>query len=72
MALKSKPLDQVRPDVPLQAVAPEEIARVNVNIPLALRQRWKVAAAQANRSMTDLIVEAMDKHLNAQNTQVLK
>lgn len=68
MALKSKPLDQVRADVPVQAVALEEIARVNVNIPLALRQRWKIAAAEANRSMTDLIIEAMEKHLNTQKS----
>lgn len=67
MALKSKPLDQVRSDVPLAAVAAkDEVVRININVPLALRKRWKTAAVQANRPMTDLIVDAMNAYLNAQ------
>lgn len=64
MALKSKPLDQVRADVPLGVVSKEEVARININVPITLRKRWKTAAAQANRPMTDMIVEAMDIYLN--------
>ena len=72
MALKSKPLDQVRSDVPVAAVGgvtKGEIARININVPLALRKRWKTAAAQADRPMTDLIVEAMDKYLNTYESE---
>lgn len=64
MALKSKPFEQVRADVPLQIVSRDEIARININVPITLRKRWKTAAAQANRPMTDMIVEAMDIYLN--------
>lgn len=64
MALKSKPLDQVRADVPLEMVFKEEIGRININVPITLRKRWKTAAAQANRPMTDMIVEAMNIYLN--------
>lgn len=67
MALKSKPLDQVRADVPVQDVAKQEMARINFNVPLDTRKRWKSAAAQANRPMADMLIEAMDAHLETQS-----
>jgi hypothetical protein len=66
MGLKSKPLDQVRADVPVAAVMREEVARININVPLSMRKQWKTAAAQANRPLTDLIVDAMTAYLNTQ------
>jgi hypothetical protein len=61
--IKSKPLDQVRADVPL---IQERTVRVNLNVPESLRQRWKMAAVQAKRPLTDLIVDAMDQYLRTQ------
>lgn len=66
VGLKSKPLEQVRQDVPIQDVTREDVGRVNINVPLSLRKRWKTAAVQADRSMSEMIIEAMNKYLDAQ------
>nr|WP_181375953.1 hypothetical protein [Polaromonas sp. H8N]AWD72307.1 putative partitioning protein ParB [Polaromonas sp. H8N] len=66
MGLKSKSLDKVRDDVPVGAVTREESTRININVPLSMRKRWKMAAAQANRPLTDMMIEAMDKYLSTQ------
>lgn len=62
MALKSKPLDQVRPDVPTSAAAQDELVRVNLNVPKATRTAWKTIALQRGVTLGDLIIEAMSKH----------
>lgn len=62
MALKSKPLDQVRPDVPTSAAAQDELVRVNLNVPKATRTVWKTIALQRGMTLGDLIIEAMSKH----------
>ena len=64
MGLKSKPLSQVRPDVPVQQVTKEDVTRVNINVPSSVRQRWKMAAVKQDRPLTDLIVEAMSVYLS--------
>ncbi|APW46837.1 hypothetical protein [Rhodoferax antarcticus] len=66
MGLKSKPLDKVRVDVPVQDVVREDIGRVNINVPLSVRRQWKTAAAQADRSMSEMIIEAMSIYLDTQ------
>ena len=66
VGLKSKPLERVRADVPVLDVTREEVGRVNINVPLSVRKRWKTAAAQADRSMADMIIEAMSIYLNSQ------
>jgi hypothetical protein len=66
MGLKSKPLDKVRPDVPVDEVTRETIGRVNINVPLSVRKRWKTAAVQADRPMSDMIIEAMNAYLDTQ------
>ena len=66
--MKSKPPVPLSNNIPLGRDE-NEIARVNLNVPLALRKRWKTAAAQAGRPMADLIVEAMDKYLDTQNKE---
>lgn len=68
MALKSKSLDRVRPEVPTHEAAPQvELVRINLNVPKATRARWKAAAAQSSRSLSEIIVEAVERHLkNAQ------
>ena len=66
MGLKSKPLEKVREDVPVSAVTREESTRININVPLSTRKRWKMAAAQADRPLTDIVVEAVEKYLSTQ------
>ncbi len=66
VGLKSKPLERVRQDVPIQDVTREDVGRVNINVPLSLRKRWKTAAVQADRSMSEMIIEAMNKYLDTQ------
>lgn len=63
MALKSKPLDQVRPDVPTSAAAQDELVRVNLNVPKATRTAWKTIALQRDMTLGDLIIESMSKYL---------
>jgi hypothetical protein len=62
MGLKSKPLDQVRKDVPVHEVMKDELSRVNLVIPESTKRSWKQASLNSGRSMTDLIVEAMANH----------
>jgi hypothetical protein len=59
--MKSKPLDQVRSDVP---IVKEEIVRVNINVPESVRQAWKIAAVKSKKPMTELIIDAMSAYLN--------
>jgi len=62
MALKSKPLEQVRPDVPT-AAAQEAPVRINLNVSKPTRTAWKTAALELDTSLTDLIHAAMDEYL---------
>lgn len=59
MALKSKPLHEVRPTIPLATVSQEEIVRINLNVPKRLRQAWKARALKEDKTLTELILEAM-------------
>ena len=62
MALKSKPLEQVRPDVPT-AAAQEAPVRINLNVSKPTRMAWKTAALELDTNLTDLIHEAMKEYL---------
>lgn len=64
MALKSKPLDQVRPTVPVAAAAQEEMVRVNLNVPKSTRTAWKAAALRQGMTLGELVNEAMSKYSN--------
>jgi hypothetical protein len=59
MALKSKPLHEVRPTIPLAIVTQEEVVRINLNVPKRVRQAWKARALREDKTLTDLIMEAM-------------
>ena len=63
MALKSKPLADVRADLPLAEVSKASVVRINLNVPAPTRKRWKAAAVQAERPLTDLIVDAVESYL---------
>jgi hypothetical protein len=66
MGLKSKPLSQVRADVPVHEVTKEDVVRINLNVPESLRQQWKIAAVKAKMPLTDMIIESMSIYLNTQ------
>ena len=59
MALKSKPLEEVRADVPVHEVTREETVRVNILVPASVRRAWKTAAANSDTTIADMILEAM-------------
>lgn len=59
MALKSKPLEAVRADVPVKEAASEEKVRINLEVPRSLRQRLKALAAARETTVTDLVLEAL-------------
>lgn len=63
MALKSKPLDQVR-NVPTVQIPTDEIVRVNLNVPKSIRTRWKDIANKRDMTVTDLIIDAVSKYSN--------
>lgn len=63
MALKSKPLDQVRGDV-----SRNENARLNLVIPASVKTRWKVEAAQRHKDVSKMIIEAMNAYLENPGT----
>lgn len=62
MALKSKPLHEVRPTIPLATVTQEEVVRINLNVPKRVRQAWKARALREDKTLTDLIMEAMNTY----------
>lgn len=64
MALKSKSLEAVRPSVPLQEVSNEELVRINFQVPASMRKRWKIASTEADRSLTELLIKAMNRYLD--------
>jgi hypothetical protein len=64
MALKSKPLDQVRKSVPNVQLQPDEIVRINLNVPKSIRTKWKAIANDRDMTVTDLIIEAVSKYSN--------
>ena len=67
MALKSKSLADVRPDVPVHLAAPVaqrsgELVKINFAVPESVRRSWKLAALRRGTSVTKLILEAMEQH----------
>ncbi len=64
MALKTKSLDKVRDSVPVEIVSREELVRVNLNVPVSQRQRWKLEAVSRGVPLSDLIVQAVEVYLS--------
>lgn len=67
MALKSKPLDQVRADVPVQDVAIPapggELVRVAFAVDKATRKAWQFEALERDTTVSDMMREAMQEYL---------
>lgn len=64
MALKSKPLSEVRQDVPTAAAAKGELVRVNFLVPSDTRTSWKKLALDKGVTMQQLIIDSMSVHFN--------
>ena len=64
MALKSKKLDTVRTDIPVDVVTQVDLVRINLNVPKTTRALWKSEAAKQGKSLSDMIVEAMELSLS--------
>jgi hypothetical protein len=58
--LASKSLDRVRKDLPKIS---EERERVNFNVPVSAKRRWKIAAVEEGRDLSDLVIEAVEAYL---------
>ncbi|MBS0506846.1 MAG: hypothetical protein JSR53_05625 [Proteobacteria bacterium] len=63
IAIKSKPADQVRADVPVHKVGKGETVRLNINIDKEERAQWKRAAIDLDTDVTTLVHEAVRKYL---------
>lgn len=68
MALKSKDLAQVRPDVPVSKVAAThegaEMVRVNLVVPKSTRTAWRAEALRRDMPLSDLIRQAMSNYIS--------
>ena len=64
MALKTKPLSEVRQDVPVAAAAKGELVRVNFLVPPETRTAWKKLALDKGVTMQQLIIDSMSVHFN--------
>lgn len=59
MSLKSKPLESVRDLPAVSVLREEEQVRINLNVPKSLRNKWKQIALTREKTMTELILDAM-------------
>ena len=64
MALKSKPLEAVRSDVPVHQVTHQDMVRINFLVPASTRKAWKRVALDKGVTLTELISQAMRSYLD--------
>lgn len=64
MSLKSKPLGHVRDLPAVSVLTEEEQVRINLNVDKSLRNKWKAAALKREKTMTELILDAMKIYSN--------
>lgn len=64
MALTAKKLDQVRTTVPVSAATKGETVRVNINVSVATRKAWKLAAIERGINVTEMIEAAVNEYIN--------
>jgi hypothetical protein len=63
MALKSKIRYGTKLDIPVDVVTQVDLVRINLNVPKLPRALWKSEAAKQGKSLSDMIVEAMELSL---------
>ena len=64
MSLKSKSLSDVRDLPAVSILMEEEQVRINLNVAKSLRNKWKAEALKREKTMTDLILDAMKIYSN--------
>ena len=68
MALKSKPAQEVRADVPVEKVTSDldggQVVRVNLPVSKAMRMAWRAEALRREISLAELIRQAMSNYIN--------
>lgn len=64
MSLKSKPLSNVRDLTAVSVLIGEEQVRINLNVTKTLRNKWKSVALKREKTLTELILEAMKIYSN--------
>ena len=68
MALKSKDVETVRPDVPVGKVAATadgaDLVRVNLVVPKETRTAWRAEALRRDVPLAELIRQAMSNYIN--------
>ncbi len=69
MALKNKPLSEVRADVPTAAAAQGELVRINFLVPAETRVAWKKLAIDHGVTMQQLIIGTMNQRFNTSKLQ---
>jgi hypothetical protein len=62
--IKSKPVDQVRADVPTAAAAQGDLVRFNFFISRAKLKALKTEALERDASVADLVREALDARIS--------
>ena len=67
MALKSKAIEAVRPDVPVEKVSTSadgaELVRVNLVVPKETRTAWRAEALRRDVPLAELIRQAMSNYI---------
>lgn len=51
-------------ELAIDEVAREETTRLNAMIPVSLHKRVKLQAVEEERSITDIVIEALDEYLS--------
>ena len=64
IGIKTKKLEDVRPNVPTASVERGEMVRVNLLVPPATRTAWKKKALEHGVTMQQLIIDAMNLYFN--------
>lgn len=64
MALKTKPLSEVRADVRAASAAQGELVRINFLVAPDVRIAWKKLALDKGVTMQQLIIDSMNQYCN--------
>ena len=64
MALTPKAIDKVRAVPAVADVVRGEQVRINFTVPAAVRRRWKIEALERGKTLTDMIIDAVNTQLS--------
>ena len=65
MALKTKPVEDVRKTVPLRMIESEGNVQLNVEIPKQMRKALKVASAEREMTINAIVIQAIARELGS-------